>query len=83
MKLCLHRRGAQPRRKKVKKKPAPRFISAKEKLARERVERARERIGPAYIMAGARGVRAAMTALLDAELALSRFTGTPVRGARP
>lgn len=83
MKLCLHRRGAQPRRKKVKKKQPPRVLTFREKLALERVRRARERVGPAYVLAGVRGAAAAMATVLDAEIGYSQVFGRPVRGARP
>lgn len=81
MKLCLHRRGAQPRRKKVKKKQPPRVLTFRERLALERVQRARGKVGPAYVFAGALGAAAAMAAVLDAELAYAEASGRPVRGA--
>ncbi len=68
MKLCLHLRGPQPRRKKVKKKQPVPVLTWRQKRALERIHQARARVGPAYVIGGLRAARAAMNLVLDAEI---------------
>lgn len=66
MKLCLHRCGAQPRRKKIKKKQPPRVLTFRERLDLERATR-RERIRSARFLDMAQasdGLSAAVAGLL-------------------